>query len=733
MAEREGLEYSNTFSALQRLTGQTDCKQLQGLTIWLSNFSALPIWVAHDQAKRPFDPKTGGLAKSNDPSTWGLRIDAEMYAGTRTNMTGVGVQLGPLPGASDWFLCGVDLDSCFNPNDRTFAPHAEEIIARLSSYTEISQSGRGAKVLFIASRQTLDALPKPKGKRRQWGFRRGDHDEVTLSCDGRFFAITEDETGPEPEIFEMTGKPTPLRIVDKADLLWLIEEAAPAYQGKPEKPKRDRDESGSAQAFRFLRECAANGMTEEAAREAIERDSSEAGDWWSRTDDRQRERAWENARKSVQAFAEMNKRHAVVTIGGRTKVATFKPGGEVDFGGEGDLHSLYANRFLTDENGKRVSLSRAWMASGHRRTYANGIVFAPGEDAPGGTLNLWKGWRVEPDANADCSLYLAHLRDVVCQGDEAAFDYLVKYLAHIVQRPAEKPGVAIVLRGGKGVGKDTVAAYFSEIVGHAHAPVISQNEQLTGRFNSHLQTALFVRVEEAVWAGSRRDEGALKSLITAPEMTIERKGVDIVQARSFVRVFISANAEWAVPASADERRFFVLNLDQPKEGPAYFEALYREMRGRGPGALLHMLREVDLSSFDVRAVPSTQGLTDQKIASLRNVERWWFERLHEGRLLTSATFEGRDWEESPAYVDRDFLRDDYELWMRDKRFQGEPVDLRQFGIVLRRLCSGVEAKRPRENGVRTWKYALPDLGTCRQLFVEWMGSPVAWEEADNEL
>ena len=42
---------------------------------------------------------------------------------------------------------------------------------------------------------------------------------------------------------------------------------------------------------------------------------------------------------------------------------------------------------------------------------------------------------------------------------------------------------------------------------------------------------------------------------------IEFKGVNAIRMRNFVRVLMSSNEGWVVPAGMDERRFCVLDVD----------------------------------------------------------------------------------------------------------------------------------------------------------------------------
>jgi len=44
---------------------------------------------------------------------------------------------------------------------------------------------------------------------------------------------------------------------------------------------------------------------------------------------------------------------------------------------------------------------------------------------------------------------------VLCGGEAAAFAYTHRFLAHMVQRPAERPSIVSVLRRPQGAGKDS--------------------------------------------------------------------------------------------------------------------------------------------------------------------------------------------------------------------------------------------------------------------------------------
>jgi hypothetical protein len=65
----------------------------------------------------------------------------------------------------------------------------------------------------------------------------------------------------------------------------------------------------------------------------------------------------------------------------------------------------------------------------------------------------------------------------------------------------------------------------------------------------------------------------------------------------------------------------------------YFEGLQAELDNGGYEALLHyLLHEVNLEGFNVRKVPQTEALRQQRDQSLPPLESWWVELLEIGSL-----------------------------------------------------------------------------------------------------
>ncbi|MFL5281561.1 MAG: primase-helicase family protein [Rhodopila sp.] len=191
------------------------------------------------------------------------------------------------------------------------------------------------------------------------------------------------------------------------------------------------------------------------------------------------------------------------------------------------------------------------------------------------------------------------------------------------------------MRGGEGTGKGTLAKVLRHIFGQ-HGMAISNSKHLTGNFNGHLRDCVFLFADEAFYAGDPSHVGVLKSIITEPHLTIEAKFANPVQMPNFLHLMMASNEEWVVPASLDARRFLVLEVSDTRANDhAYFSEIWAEMDAGGYEAMLHELLNIDLTRFNVRRVPVTDGLQQQKKLSLGTSEAWWCDVLHRGYVYKS--------------------------------------------------------------------------------------------------
>jgi hypothetical protein len=494
-----------------------------------------------------------------------------------------------------------------------------------------------------------------------------------------------------------------------------------------------RDPSGSGHGFRFMQARHADGMSYEDACEAILADKTEAGEWANRVDERQLKRAWERSKpeESTDAYVDrLNERHAIVRVGVKTAILDEQPGQPPQFMRVEDFHLWHANDEV--QVGKlKTTVSRLWIKHPLRRQYQR-VVFDPQDNNPD-HFNMWRGFSVKPDPNKSCAKFLAHIRDNICTGDQDHYMWVLGFLAHMVQRPWEKPGVALVLRGKEGVGKGFLAHWIGRL-SPQHYVAVSKSVHLTGRFNSHLQQALLVFVDEAFWAGDKQGQGALYPLVTDAELLVEPKFLPPFMVKSLMRFIIASNEKWVVPAGVNARRWCVLDVSDSKMNDrAYFSAIDAEMKNGGLDALMQTLMTFDLSTVDVFTAPKTAALLEQKIESLPPHERWWFECLQEGRIENpddNVFTKGQGW---PAEIEKPRIWQSYALWADRHNIRSRLWPSAQLHKWLDPLMPDSTEQRPRKKGEREKDkreriVILPSLEECRSAYAARIGQPVDWPE-----
>ena len=281
---------------------------------------------------------------------------------------------------------------------------------------------------------------------------------------------------------------------------------------------------------------------------------------------------------------------------------------------------------------KRVHLADLYMKADVH--LLRGRQFAPGLeqiDCPD-HLNSWTGWGLKPSNAGSCEAFKAHLLQRVCGGNAEYFGYLWAWMAQMFQFPRVKPGVAVVIQGGKGSGKTLVGTVLGRLIGRKHYLLVKDRDQVLGKFNAPQADALLLQLEECLWAPDGQAAGVLKSLITETFMQVERKGVDAVTVPSYLRIMMTSNEAFVVPATEDERRFLVLRMTNENIVGATVDTMMGELNAGGYARLLFELLATDLSGFNSMRPPATEALAEQVKHNRSTVEEWWADEIDDGGL-----------------------------------------------------------------------------------------------------
>lgn len=201
------------------------------------------------------------------------------------------------------------------------------------------------------------------------------------------------------------------------------------------------------------------------------------------------------------------------------------------------------------------------------------------------------------------------LLSVMSNNNQEKKDYLVKYLAHALQKPRDLPGVCLVVTGGQGCGKDTTFNIFMDyVIGSTYAKSFDKNEHFFNPYDSSKSRKVMVKLEEAAESFCRDNKSSLKSLITASKITINPKLKKEYQTDNFARYVFTTNEGNPIALEGSDRRYVLYDcsLEKTTDRDFWIEVntlLRTEQAGR---ILYRHFMGIDLSGFDVMKFPISE-------------------------------------------------------------------------------------------------------------------------------
>lgn len=270
----------------------------------------------------------------------------------------------------------------------------------------------------------------------------------------------------------------------------------------------------------------------------------------------------------------------------------------------------------------KLSVLSAWRRQPETQAARiNTLDYIPGGDIiVGHAFNTFKDVSVEALPGIDVSPMMTHIRDNLCNGNAAYFEYLIRWLAHLVQYPSKRPLTGIAIIGDQGTGKGIFIDFIARMLGGRRNCNTTTSAKDTKSFNTAVGSKLLVVFDEATFSGDHEQSDFMKKLVTEPYVRIEPKGIDAYEVENYARCFITSNnMESAVPADIGARRWLIIECRSMQSEGDYLRDLACKIGNNGedhPDAIKHFvngfkhfLQTLDLAEFDTRVLPvQTTGL-----------------------------------------------------------------------------------------------------------------------------
>jgi len=365
------------------------------------------------------------------------------------------------------------------------------------------------------------------------------------------------------------------------------------------------------------------------------------------------------------------------------------------------------------------AIAQFWVSP--NTTVYDKIAFSP-TPTSATTLNLWVDPTVTPKAGKPPSLVLKHLKSVVCADDDIKYEYLINYLAHMLQKPEQKPGVMLVMVGEQGSGKGVTLKLIRRIF-EGSSSIFNNIEHIVGNFNSALERLYVVMLDEALFAGDKKSTDRMKSLITEDVIRIEAKHQPSRQIRSYHRFIATTNhSHFAHIDSGDRRHQFFFVSDSKVGDYEYFEGLLSEIGDdQALANLVYYLSNRDISKFRPASLPKDQQKGDQVLRSLTGFDEFYYSRLLTGKQVGDSFSCWND----EYFASTDSILDGYKNYMKG-RARLPNMNTQATISKLRELCpSGKKHRMSGQGGdMRGWKFpgiegARADFSRVLKIKIEW--------------
>jgi len=272
---------------------------------------------------------------------------------------------------------------------------------------------------------------------------------------------------------------------------------------------------------------------------------------------------------------------------------------------ESELKAKFSHLSLADE--PQRSLVAYWLRDNPNIQSCQKVDFLPGQPPMSDSVfNLFPGFPLSAEGGADCARLLKAWRAIgtsLCEGNDTYFGALEKYLAHMVQCPADNTtipyGYSFVSR--QGTGKDTFFDAVGRVVGCCCTNT-SDAKSLFGEHAEGLYRKLLVIFNEVEGKSTKRYQDRIKELQTSETMVVNLKYERAKTVTNYARLIMLTNKAdgIAVDSASGDRRNIIYKAearfsDTTKYDDAFWRWLHKGFKSTAFVEHLHWhLLQVDL-------------------------------------------------------------------------------------------------------------------------------------------
>lgn len=298
------------------------------------------------------------------------------------------------------------------------------------------------------------------------------------------------------------------------------------------------------------------------------------------------------------------------------------------------LHNAYEHiECGFSKQGIPVKFIDRWTGFNNKiRIYDDMNIYPDTTKCPKTIFNLWKPFNIDLFKgdfipNEDGAQKLLHHIKILCNHQEEVYDYIILWVAHMLQYPAKKSIIPTFI-SKQGAGKGTLLKILSRLIGANRVlETTSPSRDVWGNFNGMMPTKFLVNLNELSRKETIESEGRIKALITDPMLTINSKGINQYEVYSYHRFIITTNQEQPIATSDDDRRNLIIrSSDELLKNKDYFIELNKLIEDDAVIRTIgKIFKDMEVKeNFNEYSIPHTKYQDDLKEESRPYHELWLY-------------------------------------------------------------------------------------------------------------
>ena len=244
-----------------------------------------------------------------------------------------------------------------------------------------------------------------------------------------------------------------------------------------------------------------------------------------------------------------------------------------------DFKTLTKSIKYEDINNNKVinkNFFDSWIEDPEKKSYKN-INFVPKLKKNEEYYNTFTGFEAEyideyVENDKAIEIFYQHL-SLLTNHNKDSIEYLINYIADIVQNPDKLPNVAILFKSKQGFGKDLLLDIISRFIGHKYFYRTANLDEVFGSFNTSIKDKIILQLNELEGKDGFSQKEKIKNLITEEYSNINEKKIKQYKQSNYLRIFIMSNNISPLEIPHDDRRFVVFKAHYRKPDKNYFKQL----------------------------------------------------------------------------------------------------------------------------------------------------------------